>query len=561
LKRVTVPNGLWLPLGASLGIIEACGTLRACPGQEYEDAVIPIVDIFAGPGGLGEGFCSVRTKRGTPTFGIKLSIEMDEFAHETLRLRSFYRLFDRDHVPAAYYDHLRGQLSLEHLYQRYPQQSEVAENKAWRATLGETPLAEVRQRIGAALRGEGHAANWVLIGGPPCQAYSIAGRSRNSAVENYDPEADVRQRLYLEYLQIIADHWPAVFVMENVKGLLSARLEDQRVFHRIVEDLSAPVQAIRRANRTIRPGRVHKYRIRSLIRPALFANGDIEGSVIKAEVYGIPQARHRVILLGIRDDLDHAVPGQLVPRDEVPISRVLQGLPALRSGLSRDEDTGEAWVQTLTGQVDKRWCNDGTRRIGGERLRNCIVAALRSVRSQEHGRGAEFIEAEAPVDHEAQWYVDGQLNGICNHSTRAHMVTDLHRYFYAACFAQEYGQSPTLGEFPTDLLPEHVNVQKALKEGGNFSDRFRVQVANRPATTIMSHISKDGHYYIHPDPMQCRSLTVREAARIQTFPDNYFFEGPRTAQYIQVGNAVPPLLARQIGEIVAGVLRQTGVGD
>jgi DNA (cytosine-5)-methyltransferase 1 len=137
------------------------------------------------------------------------------------------------------------------------------------------------------------------------------------------------------------------------------------------------------------------------------------------------------------------------------------------------------------------------------------------------------------------------LNGVCNHSSRAHIEQDLYRYLYAACFAQQYRRSPTLSEFPTELLPDHANVQTALDEGGYFSDRFRVQVASRPATTITAHISKDGHYYIHPDPLQCRALTIREAARIQTFPDNYFFEGPRTAQYVQVGNAVPPLLARQ----------------
>jgi DNA (cytosine-5)-methyltransferase 1 len=507
--------------------------------------LIPVIDIFAGPGGLGEGFCSVLTRRGDPAFGIQLSIEMNEFAHATLRLRTFYRLFQHDLVPADYYDHLRGRITLKELYGRHPEQARQARQKAWKATLGKTSLARIRVRIEAALRRQAHANHWVLIGGPPCQAYSIAGRSRNAGVEDYDPATDRRQWLYLEYLQIIADHWPAVFVIENVKGLLSATLKSQRMFQRVVADLFQPELAIRRENRPIRHGRTHHYHIWSLVQPGLFANGDLEGSVVRAELYGIPQARHRVILVGVRDDLGGVMPGQLEQQTQVPISRVIHGLPALRSGLSRVRDSDEAWVAAFAGQADRRWFNDGTRRAAGEDLRNRIRAALREITAPRHGRGGEFIEADAPVDYRPRWYADGRLNGVCNHSSRAHIEQDLYRYLYAACFAQQYRRSPTLSEFPTELLPDHANVQTALDEGGYFSDRFRVQVASRPATTITAHISKDGHYYIHPDPLQCRALTIREAARIQTFPDNYFFEGPRTAQYVQVGNAVPPLLARQ----------------
>jgi DNA (cytosine-5)-methyltransferase 1 len=129
------------------------------------------------------------------------------------------------------------------------------------------------------------------------------------------------------------------------------------------------------------------------------------------------------------------------------------------------------------------------------------------------------------------------------------MRSDLYRYYFSACFAKMYNRSPQLADFPEELLPKHKNVNKGVN-GELFSDRFRVQIANAPSTTITSHISKDGHYYIHPDPTQCRSLTVREAARLQTFPDNYYFEGNQTLRYQQVGNAVPPLLALKIAQAV-----------
>ena len=131
------------------------------------------------------------------------------------------------------------------------------------------------------------------------------------------------------------------------------------------------------------------------------------------------------------------------------------------------------------------------------------------------------------------------------------MPSDLARYMFVAAFAQAETRSPTSRDFPTELAPDHESW-----ESGAFADRFRVQRKGEPSSTITSHLSKDGHAFIHWDPSQCRSLTVREAARLQTFPDDYLFVGSRTEQFVQVGNAVPPLVARQIANVVYRVLAE-----
>lgn len=210
---------------------------------------VPIIDLFAGPGGLGEGFSAFQSPDGRSPFHVALSIEKDRYAHQTLTLRAFFRQFPPGKAPAEYYDYLR--LAAEEpemdrrkrLFAAWPSAAERAEATALLAELGVDDPAAIRERISQALEGHGE---FILLGGPPCQAYSVMGRSRNSGNPNYKATEDTRQRLYVEYLQVLADHHPAIFVMENVKGLLSATLENQRIFERILDDLRSPCEAVLR---------------------------------------------------------------------------------------------------------------------------------------------------------------------------------------------------------------------------------------------------------------------------------------------------------------------------
>jgi DNA (cytosine-5)-methyltransferase 1 len=364
--------------------------------------------------------------------------------------------------------------------------------------------------------------------------------------EGYTLEGDPRARLYVEYLQVIADFRPAVFVMENVKGLLSSKLDGIGLFERIRSDLESPAKAVRREGRDVLRGETATYEIRALtVKECLF--GRAADFVVRCEEFGIPQARHRVVLIGVRNDYANRPMKLLERKTPWTVEEVIGGLPPLRSGVSKDEDGAEQWAAAVI-----ELCHPAAlRKINGPRaqeIRDALERLPRALRRMSsHGRGSEFVTGEPSGP---DWYQDSRLDGYCNHSTRSHIAADLRRYLYAAVYAGIAERSPDLAEFPGFLLPNHANVGEALV-GAMFGDRFRVQVANKPSTTITSHISKDGHYYIHYDPAQCRSLTVREAARLQTFPDNYFFEGPRTGQYIQVGNAVPPRLAEQIAASVA----------
>ncbi|HCC79711.1 MAG: hypothetical protein A2X25_09055 [Chloroflexi bacterium GWB2_49_20] len=504
---------------------------------------IPIIDIFAGPGGLGEGFASLRTDKGDSYYKVKLSIEKDEIAHRTLELRAFFRQFTPKSIPFSYYEYLRGNISKEELFNNYPIEASSAKSEAWLAELGNTNRDTVKSRIKKALDG---VTNWVLIGGPPCQAYSLVGRSRMRGENEEKYATDSRHFLYKEYLQILADHQPPVFVMENVKGLLSSKVKKQNTFDLIISDLKNPLN-------------VNRFNTNNLLAYELFsfskkypANGELKPQdfIVRSEEYGIPQARHRIFIFGIRSDIYKSEMGLLEKTNQVSIDDVIGDLPKLRSGLSKKEDSVEEWQNTIKKISKAIWIKD----IAPD-LQNVIKNELKNI-GASISRGSTYMDVQVAPKKYKEWYVDRALAGVCNHETRGHIGDDLYRYFFASVFARVYGRSPTLSDFPKELLPNHENVQEAI-DGSMFNDRFRVQVCGKPSTTVVSHISKDGHYYIHYDTSQCRSLTVREAARLQTFPDNYFFEGTRTQQYHQVGNAVPPMLASKIATIVFKVLQDS----
>ncbi|EAP77849.1 DNA cytosine methyltransferase [Roseovarius nubinhibens] len=496
-----------------------------------------IIDLFAGPGGLGEGFTQAG-RAGDVSMKIQLSVEMEANAVQTLRLRSFLRRFGEE-FPAEYYAALNKGVEFPNWSELYPEEWKHAEQEVRQLVLGDPgvfdEIAVVIDKVRTDFQG-----NTILIGGPPCQAYSLAGRSRNKGKEDYVLENDHRHYLYKEYVNILERLEPAAFVMENVKGMLSSKVDGGGIFHRVLEDLAGAGQG---------------YTFIPLAAPPHLGSGQppARDFILRAEDHGVPQARHRVIVVGVRKDvaekLNFGEDPLLLRRDlRATVKEALSGIPRVRSGLSRGDQL-EAWIDSVRDQA--REISEAEEVSAELQKRARQIVTSDEFPSKRQSR--DYSESYELPDDLKEWLLDCKLHAVLHHETRGHIPRDLGRYLFSSMFAEEHQRAPKLSEFPEFLQPNHKN-----RKTGHFSDRFRTQVSGRPSTTVTSHISKDGHYFIHPDPTQCRSLTVREAARLQTFPDNYFFHGGRTAQYHQVGNAVPPYLALQIASAVSSVLKQAG---
>ncbi len=494
--------------------------------------MIPMVDLFSGPGGLNEGFTRLGEDEGKPVFYPIASFEKEPHAVRTLRLRSVYRTLKRtEGVPEEYFAMCRGELTVEDFLDHHGFRSAAvaARSEVHALELGEATREESDAILSRAFAKHSQHGNspWVLIGGPPCQAYSLVGRSRRRGDEDF--EQDGKHFLYREYLNIVRKFRPTIFVMENVKGLLSSTNGGQPMFDRILSDLR-------------HPGDNATYEIRSLVIGGDSAVLRPVDYVIRSEDFGIPQRRHRVILLGVdtnyRDALKKWRP--LVKSFPISVGEAIGDLPRLRSQISpRRYDSPSSWNE----------------------IRDEALLGMQSLDGAPYDLtpGGPFIRGSCRVgeDRFSAWIMADRLDGVIQHEARSHIPDDLRRYAYLASVGETEMRSVSLSELPSHLTPNHRNAKGRMAP---FQDRFRVQLGKQPSSTVVSHISKDGNYYIHPDPCQMRSLTVREAARLQTFPDDYLFLGPRTQQYVQVGNAVPPLLANQIAEVVAEMLGEYSAG-
>lgn len=508
---------------------------------------VPIIDIFAGPGGLGEGFASVQAYDGKPFFHIGLSIEKDAVAHKTLTLRKVFRKLRSMRAVEQYYHYIRGEIT-DSEFRDIPEVREAfseVTKEAQCIELGKSDTAVIDQDIKSALAGQDV---WVLIGGPPCQAYSLAGRARRANDKEF--YNDEKHFLYKEYLRIIKEHKPAIFVMENVKGLLSSKHSGNSMFNKIIDDLTHPSENL-------------EYEIRSFVKHGSGLELEPNDYVIHSEKYGIPQKRHRVVLLGVRKDValsNHSLICQV--EKMTTVYDAIGDLPAIRSKLSKN-DSFEGWLEAKY-QTNLK-LDELDYSMQESLLKAMKLEGENSINLTPKNSGGKYIVSNCSDQEKvnfgeqnelselSEWLQDSKIGGVCQHEARSHMPSDISRYYFSSTFAEVFKYSPTLDIFPIDLLPDHINI---YAENIPFKDRFKVQCFDQPSSTVVAHIAKDGHYYIHYDPIQCRSLTVREAARLQTFPDNYFFEGNRTQQYTQIGNAVPPLLAHKLAHVVKQLLNK-----
>lgn len=507
---------------------------------------VNVIDLFAGPGGLGEGFFSFKAENGDYPFKGICSVEMDEHAHKTLTLRAFYRklIKNKKTIPKEYFEYAEKKINTP----SSPETSKLwaeAQKETIQLELGKDVTHDIAffENLKKEFEEELSSNPTIIIGGPPCQAYSLVGRARNKGKKDYIPENDHRHFLYKEYLKLVGMFSPEMFVMENVKGLLSSKINGGPVFKQLISDLESCGEG---------------YSLYSLKTGEKFISGssDPRDFMLKSEDYGVPQCRHRVIILAIKKSFE--IPNnKITPIKKQAITTVkeaISDLPVVRSHFSYrskfyKENTYENWLINLKQNIISLTESD---EMISEQLKDKLLVEIKKIELRGEistSQTSTYNYSRRDTNYK-KFVFDSKDSNIIAHIPRPHIEMDLIRYFYCSVFREVEGKNPNSNNFPEFLAPNHKSWNS-----GKFVDRFKVQGFESPSSTITSHISKDGHYFIHPDASQCRSLTVKEAARLQSFPDSYIFMGERTAQFHQVGNAVPPLLANQIASCLSSLLK------
>lgn len=407
------------------------------------------IDLFAGAGGLSEGFVASGFK---PI----AHVEMDYHACLTLKTRTAFHLLRQSGKLEKYNSYLTGSISRDELYALIPPE-ELAQ--VINRTMSEETMDDLFQDIDINLKNGNHQSVDVIIGGPPCQAYSVIGRARKADGMRGDP----RNYLYKLYRDVLEKYRPKIFIFENVPGLYTA--EDGKHY----DDMKCDFENI---GYTLTPHLCNAYE------------------------FGVLQKRLRVILVGRLEKANYSCPSFTKVVTKATVRDLFRDLPSLQAGETDNNYRSEVFSSYLLNS--------------GIRTREDILTWNTARPHNERDRSIYKLAIN-------RW------------------VNNRYRLRYT--------------DVPAELQT-HKNVSA-------FLDRFKVVADDLPMShTVVAHIAKDGHYFIHPDPQQARSLTVREAARIQSFPDNFFFEGPRTAAFTQIGNAVPPLMAKKLAQGILEVLQK-----
>lgn len=390
------------------------------------------IDLFAGCGGLTEGFYQQN-------YHALLHLEFDQTACLTLKERMNHYGYSKEEIENAVLckDITSGDI-----------------------------LDDISKRVKDKVD--------IIIGGPPCQAFSTAGRAQDpNSMEN-----DPRNYLFESYMKILNYYKPKIFVFENVKGLLTAKPKGVEIFKLILNKME------------------ENYCVSSDVKKLLFNSIN----------YGVPQVRERLIIIGVRKDLN------------INVDYVYNSI--IKTHYSIDEGPKDNLKKYVT-----------------------VKEAISDLPSLLPGEGEEKIKFNYPLSNDYLKIVGKNNDGyLYNHVARYHNEKDRERY---RILSKNQWQLKDLIKTRPDLVhhdPKH------------FNNRYTVQVYDKPGRTVVAHLYKDGNLFIHPDYKQERTFTVREAARIQSFPDDFIFMGSKTEQYKQVGNAVPPLMSLAIAKGISNIL-------